>query len=418
MSERIYADRKYVESLFKQSDWDQNDSTAADYVKNRTHWKEITEQQVLFSEANLVFSADNSNIIEQPVDFELVLGSDYMITIDDESHTYTAGEDSYGIVYIGDLDGNITASVYDGVLQIQLAESGTHSIKILHIQTDCYFAKWFAKASQPDWEESDENSINYINNKPFGRTVTADSSERYIRDVSGNDSLLTFELYGDCYRSSIDGVIDNSTNVFGFVPNHNYNISLYGNRNTRKYYSVTSKFLDLLDMVAIGNASLALPGWFEDTGEDFVILGSQSEKSIIVVIKAALFSEIEETNRLKIGISGVYYKYNVINNAYLPSTIARVSDIPEVDYPVTSVNGQTGDVSIEIPDSILTPITASIGQTIVVKSVDENGKPTEWETVDPWVMPSSTEGSTKQFKLSIDDNGTLTITEIVVEEAN
>lgn len=33
-------------------------------------------------------------------------------------------------------------------------------------------------------------------------------------------------------------------------------------------------------------------------------------------------------------------------------------------------------------DSIPAPSTASIGQTIVVKAVDENGKPTEWESVD------------------------------------
>lgn len=37
-------------------------------------------------------------------------------------------------------------------------------------------------------------------------------------------------------------------------------------------------------------------------------------------------------------------------------------------------------------DYIPVPSTAEVGQTIVVKAVDENGKPTEWEAVD---MPSS-----------------------------
>lgn len=36
-------------------------------------------------------------------------------------------------------------------------------------------------------------------------------------------------------------------------------------------------------------------------------------------------------------------------------------------------------------DVILVPSTAAVGQTITVKAVDENGKPTEWEAVD---MPS------------------------------
>lgn len=61
-----------------------------------------------------------------------------------------------------------------------------------------------------------------------------------------------------------------------------------------------------------------------------------------------------------------------------------------------------------------TPViqSATVGQTVVVKAVDENGKPIEWETVGPWVITSSTEGSTKQFRLTIDDEGILTATEI------
>jgi hypothetical protein len=56
---------------------------------------------------------------------------------------------------------------------------------------------------------------------------------------------------------------------------------------------------------------------------------------------------------------------------------------------------------------------ATVGQTLVVKAVDSNSKPTEWEVVDPWIMTSSTEGSNKKFKLTIDDEGVLTAAEIV-----
>ena len=50
-----------------------------------------------------------------------------------------------------------------------------------------------------------------------------------------------------------------------------------------------------------------------------------------------------------------------IPETYIPSTIARTTDIP---------------------DAVVNPATASIGQTIVVKDVDESGKPIEWEAVD------------------------------------
>lgn len=39
-------------------------------------------------------------------------------------------------------------------------------------------------------------------------------------------------------------------------------------------------------------------------------------------------------------------------------------------------------VNSEIADCIKAPATAEVGQTIVVKAVDENGKPTEWEAAD------------------------------------
>ena len=36
----------------------------------------------------------------------------------------------------------------------------------------------------------------------------------------------------------------------------------------------------------------------------------------------------------------------------------------------------------EIPDAVINPTTAEVGQTIVVKEVDANGKPTKWESKD------------------------------------
>lgn len=64
-------------------------------------------------------------------------------------------------------------------------------------------------------------------------------------------------------------------------------------------------------------------------------------------------------------------------------------------------------------DVIPIPSTAQVGQTIVIKSIDENGKPKEWESIDPWIITSSTEGSAKKFKLTIDDSGVLSAEELV-----
>lgn len=51
---------------------------------------------------------------------------------------------------------------------------------------------------------------------------------------------------------------------------------------------------------------------------------------------------------------------------------------------VSSVNGKTGVVKLTAGDvgAVPVPETASVGQTIVVKAVDETGKPTEWEAAE------------------------------------
>lgn len=67
-------------------------------------------------------------------------------------------------------------------------------------------------------------------------------------------------------------------------------------------------------------------------------------------------------------------------------------------------------------DYIQAPLAAAVGQTIVVKAVDENGKPTEWETAD---VPSGGDGWTEigeitlggtEFIISAYSDGVVTIT--------
>ena len=83
------------------------------------------------------------------------------------------------------------------------------------------------------------------------------------------------------------------------------------------------------------------------------------------------------------------------------------------------------NITNEVRDLIL-PIstTAQVGQLLSVKSVDENGKPTEWEAVDmpsggstpveydAIILRSSTEGSSKKFRLTIGDDGVLMAEEV------
>lgn len=98
------------------------------------------------------------------------------------------------------------------------------------------------------------------------------------------------------------------------------------------------------------------------------------------------------------------YNENVINNPDEYKLTIQYAHYEDAGYQTLS--------EVYLPTTIPVVQSAQVGQAVVVKAVDENGRPTEWETVDPWVITSSTEGSTKQFRLTIDDEGVLTATEI------
>lgn len=68
-----------------------------------------------------------------------------------------------------------------------------------------------------------------------------------------------------------------------------------------------------------------------------------------------------------------------------PTIYADIGDITittQTGGAVNSVNGKTGDVVLKAKDVQAVPvIPSSVGQTMKVKAVDENGYPTEWEMV-------------------------------------
>lgn len=97
----------------------------------------------------------------------------------------------------------------------------------------------------------------------------------------------------------------------------------------------------LTEIFILGNQSLsAIENNGIDTGEPFVITD-------IIVDDICLF-EFETQADYTISISEYNEVINTIDEQYIPNTIPKVE-------------------------------TAAVGQTLVVKSVDENGKPTEWE---------------------------------------
>ena len=84
-------------------------------------------------------------------------------------------------------------------------------------------------------------------------------------------------------------------------------------------------------------------------------------------------------NSPKIGSNGNWWVWDFEAGAYVDTGVAASGG-----GAVSSVNGRTGDVTLTAGDvgAVSVPATASVGQTVVVKAVDDSGKPTEWEAAD------------------------------------
>lgn len=77
---------------------------------------------------------------------------------------------------------------------------------------------------------------------------------------------------------------------------------------------------------------------------------------------------------------GATISYNVETDEYSISATMPSSTDTSLTLPNSAADAKV--VGDALAEKITTPSTASVGQTIMVKAVDEDGKPTEWEAVD------------------------------------
>lgn len=251
-------------------------------------------------------------------------------------------------------------------------------------------------AAQSDWNQSDENAVNYVKNRPLSKrlmkTVSLDTvdvgchclvdftvstnltfkSNLSSDKLSNLKNMMVTSLSHELFRPDLD-----NTWVTGTVYLRSNTFKLKNLDGTNYSYPVQSGSGLEVDAYIVNDRTILseeLQNKFTNNGVWLLVTGE------------------EVKDRCRNFAINLYY-YTKFETNYLPDEVCTTAEMKSYAIPV--------------------PSAAAIGQTIVVKTVDENGKPTEWETVDPWVITSSTEGSTKRFKLTIGDDGVLTATEIV-----
>lgn len=214
-----------------QSDWNQTDETAADFIKNKPFGEyeglvdvlPLTQYDGFYLDSAFGVYAYTPSVI-----VELTIGKTYTVSWDGVEYVCVAQDANAiasGSVLIGNatnfgLSGNnepfIIASVGGSVTQYysltDTEAGGCHSISI--VGYDVIIEKIDSKyLTQSDWNENDATHASYIINRPFGITPLGTV---IVPETSVN---LTIPF---------DGIYYTPIKPVGFVENHSYSVEFDG----------------------------------------------------------------------------------------------------------------------------------------------------------------------------------------------
>ena len=349
-----------------QSDWNQNDETALDYIKNRPfydyedygEWLSFNVSTMEKSEygdyysmqvgranpiGDFIFSLNVGDTIQ--VNWDGVIYN-CQITLDDSagcsfrqfgnlsifnSVAENTGE-PFGIMYgynaWSTLEGYVHsyADMSNTTFLCRTYTINTRQLDEKHIPDTIARVKDIPEQVQSDWNQNDENSNDFIKNRPFGESEVT-------RNLPKSSNIA-----GKIYDIEFAKLLwDNVENAI-YKASHSY---INTSDGLMKYYK-TYSFESIRN---ISNTQLTIRIINNDNNQDL---------SVEINILTGEISMWDQNGAL------VYY------DGYITIPGGMILKLDE-KY---------------IPNNIPKLSTASIGQTIVVKSVDENGKPTEWEAVE------------------------------------
>lgn len=199
-----------------QSDWNQNDSTAPDYIKNRPFYEQSGDV-LIDSDINIVLNpmGAGESIASIKLSKALTVGSKYFVTIDGETVACVCNQSdtsatllrnlqfSFGVVNVRYYINSGTSDIYtyinysDKTCHLRITEEG--AVKKID-------SKYLPDDIQPDWNQNDSTANDYIKNRPFyeNKDITVFVEETKIFS-HGNLPPATYK-YGESYIIECDNV--------------------------------------------------------------------------------------------------------------------------------------------------------------------------------------------------------------------
>ena len=178
-----------------------------------------------------------------------------------------------------------------------------------------------------------------IPDKPFYNSyveVIPEQTYRIYRDADNLDTIYNIISMSDAYFEKIEEGKTYSINAFGST------VTCVAQKIEYEWFTG----------IILGNPYWAGASTDYDNGLDFAVMYRENDDGTV-------FKKIRVTTSPVNGTFGVQLVVPIcLDESFIPSAIARTDDV------------------------IQAPVSAIVGQTVVVKAIDENGRPTEWECVD------------------------------------
>ena len=351
-----------------QPDWNQNDSTAADYVKNRPFYTGDPVETVLVEESTVSFSDTGNGLYmaEFPSTFSATVGETYKVSWDGTTYECTCVILNNDLC-IGNLsiigDGSDTGEPFcmivingKGIMIATADTSASHTFSIskssvevvkidekylpdnLAIKSDVEVAQTTAetaKATADTAKATAETALPLAGGKMTGNIVTKEGVGIQADTVVTHRILLSHDA------SKPDMAFEK------YASNQDNEIYLYAGFTNRGAYNSYVKFL------------------FDKGGNTArLILPSPSSGSTLPSVLALEGANNEHTSVVVDNVNTIVFRKNSLSNDY---------------YHLKA---------------------------------DDNGSLVA-ENFKGIILNSSTAGSTKKFKITVDDSGTLTATEVI-----
>ena len=307
-----------IDGSTTQPDWNQNDATQPDYVKNRPFYTGDPVETVFVEETSIAFEynkQDGLYIGGFASTFSPIVGETYKVSWDGTAYECTCRifEDA---TVIGNLSivgvGSDTGEPFlmgvendSGIIIYAAGTASSHTFSISSIVTPV--VKINPKyLDQSDWDQNDETAPSYVKNRPF---YTGYTEEKTLIE----ECTVTFRENNGNYSGSL-------RSKFTPIVGETYKVSWDGT----VYESVC---LNVQRKIAIGNLSIMDLG--SNTGEPFLI---RVGNYISIYTLDAASSHV-------ISVSGRTTQVVKIDEKYLPDTVATKSDVE--DARTTANNAHT-----------------------------------------------------------------------------